>query len=315
VAGYFLEPPDEGPAIQRDQPMRITLSGDLGSGKSTVGRRLAERLKLPHYSAGSLFREIGQISNLDALQTNLAAEDNVAIDAAVDNRTRELDRTVDSFIIDSRMAWHFVTGAARVYLSASPETAAKRIAADTTRSSETYTSHAEALASLERRRESEIRRYKKLYSADITDARNYDLIIITDDAEVDDIAELIIRFAERKTQQKYWIPKRRLVPMIDVGGARGAMSQQGSADSASLPVVISRNFGFFFDGARELAAALEHELSLVPYHGINDTPGGEDAFKLAQRTLKSSALQRWQNGFKVAFSFADCLPDSASAHA
>ena len=75
--------------------MRITLSGDLGSGKSTVGRRLAERLNLPHYSAGSLFREIGQISNLDALQTNLAAEDNVKIDEAVDNRTRELDRSGD----------------------------------------------------------------------------------------------------------------------------------------------------------------------------------------------------------------------------
>src|SRR5579871_1247585 len=131
-AGYFREPPGGGSAILRDQAMRITLSGDLGSGKSTVGRRLAERLKLPHYSAGSLFREIGQISNLDALQTNLAAEDNVTIDEAVDNRTRELDRSGESFIIDSRMAWHFVTGAARVYLSASPETAARRIAADTT---------------------------------------------------------------------------------------------------------------------------------------------------------------------------------------
>jgi predicted cytidylate kinase len=290
--------------------MRITLSGDLGSGKSTVGRRLAERLRLPHYSAGSLFREIGQIANLDALQTNLAAEDNVTIDEAVDNRTRELDRSGESFIIDSRMAWHFVTGAARVYLSASPETAARRIAADTTRSSETYTSHSEALASLERRRESEIRRYKKLYSADITDPGNYDLIIITDDADVDDIAELIIRFAEHKTQEKYWIPKRRLVPMIDAGGLTGAGSPPGSVHSASLPIVISRNFGFFFDGARELAVALENELSLVSYQESDETPGGEDAFELARRTLKFVELQRWQYAFKVAFSFADCLARS-----
>src|SRR5258708_25931248 len=178
--------------------MRITLSGDLGSGKSTVGRRLAERLHLPHYSAGTLFREIGQISNLDALQTNLAAENNIDIDVAVDNRTRELDRTLDSFIIDSRMAWHFVSGATRVYLSASPETAAKRVASDTTRASESYASLGQALASLERRRDSEIRRYKKLYSVDITDSANYDLIIITDDADIDDIADLITLFAEHK---------------------------------------------------------------------------------------------------------------------
>jgi cytidylate kinase len=296
--------------------MRITLSGDLGSGKSSVGRRLAERLHLPHYSAGTLFREIGQISNLDALQTNLAAENNIDIDIAVDNRTRELDRTLDDFIIDSRMAWHFVSGATRVYLSASPETAAKRIASDTTRASESYASLAQALASLERRRDSEIRRYKKLYSVDITDSANYDLIIITDDANIDDIADLITLFAEHKTHQKFWLPKKRLVPMIDISAADGVRSPRPSpSDSFSLPVVVSHNFGFFFDGARELALALKYELPLVPYHATRDAPDGEDAFNLAKRTLTSSHLQRWQNVFKVAFSFTDCLMDGASAHA
>lgn len=297
--------------------MRITLSGDLGSGKSSVGRRLAERLHLPHYSAGTLFREIGQISNLDALQTNLAAEDNIDIDVAVDNRTRELDRTLDSFIIDSRMAWHFVSGATRVYLSASPETAAKRIASDTTRSSESYASLAQALASLERRRDSEIRRYKKLYSVDITDGANYDLIIITDDAEIDDIADLITLFAEHKTHQKYWLPKRRLVPMIDVSNVLGARVSERppTLDDLPLPVVISHNFGFFFDGARELARALKYELPLVPYRATGDAPDRGDVFNLAKRTLTASHLKHWQSMSAISFSFADCLKDGASAHA
>src|SRR6185436_8694689 len=111
-------------------------------------------------------------------------------------RTRELDRRIENFIIDSRMAWHFVSRATRVYLSVSPETAAKRIASDRSRSTESYESLAIALASLEKRRDSEVRRYKNLYAADITDPVNYDLIVITDDAEIDDIAEVVINFAK-----------------------------------------------------------------------------------------------------------------------
>ena len=37
------------------------------------------------------------------------------------------------FIMDSRMAWHFVHGALRVFLSVSRETAARRIMADAAR--------------------------------------------------------------------------------------------------------------------------------------------------------------------------------------
>src|SRR3977135_671663 len=119
-------------------PIRITLSGDLGSGKSSVGRQLAEALHIPYFSAGALFREIGRIDNLDALKTNPAAENNTAIDFAVDKRTGEIDRTVPSFVIDSRMAWHFVRNAIKVFLSVSRDTAAHRIMGDGARASESY---------------------------------------------------------------------------------------------------------------------------------------------------------------------------------
>src|SRR5579872_1703941 len=110
--------------------MRITVSGTLGSGKSTVGKELASRLGVPYISTGQLFREIGHISNLNALQTNLEAETNRALDDAVDNKVRDLNKTMPDFVIDSRMAWHFVENALRVFLSVTPETAAERIIAD-----------------------------------------------------------------------------------------------------------------------------------------------------------------------------------------
>jgi cytidylate kinase len=74
--------------------IRITLSGDLGSGKSSIGRKLAQALAVPYFSAGAIFRDIGKIDDLDALNTNLAAENNTAIDFQVDARTKEIDQTV-----------------------------------------------------------------------------------------------------------------------------------------------------------------------------------------------------------------------------
>lgn len=287
--------------------MRVTLTGDLGSGKSSVGKLLAERLGVPHYSAGSLFREIGQIANLDALNTNLAAENNVDIDHQVDGRTREIDRTVESFVIDSRMAWHFVSRATRVYLSVSPETAAARIMSDASRAAETYDSRASALASLRKRRDSEVRRYRKLYGVDITDPANYDIVVITDDADVADIADLILRFAEGKTAAKFWLPKRRIVPMVPFPGRAEVAEDTAAVGDPDLPLTIAGNYGFFFDGAGLLASALARETPLVPYVGKGPPASGDGLLERAKRTVTLGDLSRWREAFAVDLTFERLL--------
>ena len=226
--------------------MRITLSGDLGSGKSSVGKRLSEMLGIPYISAGALFREIGQISNMDALTTNLAAETNTDIDEQVDRRTRELNRTTPDFIIDSRMAWHFVTNAVRVFLSVRPETAAERVLADTSRKGEKYEDTQSALKMLRHRRDSELKRYRTLYNVDIEDPANYDLWIISDDAAVDDVCAVIRLFADGKTSAEE----------LDSESAAGAASRspaisrglsrpQQDAEPVVLPLYTTRNFGLY----------------------------------------------------------------------
>lgn len=178
--------------------MRITLSGTLGSGKSTVGRELARRLNIPYISAGQLFRELGQISSLDALQTNLEAETNRALDDAVDNKVRTLNKTLADFVIDSRMAWYFVENALKVFLSVTPEVAARRVMQDKTRSTEQYATYESALEGLRARRESELKRYKRLYDVDIEDPSHYDMLIQTDDVDVSEVVDLILRRVRQK---------------------------------------------------------------------------------------------------------------------
>jgi predicted cytidylate kinase len=173
--------------------MRITLSGTLGSGKSTVGLELARRLGIPYVSTGQIFRELGKIASLDALQTNLEAETNRSLDDAVDNYVRELNKSTPSFVIDSRMAWHFVENALKVFLSVTPEVAARRVMQDKTRSTEQYASYEAALEGLRARRQSEFKRYERLYGVNIEDPSNYDLWIRTDDVDASDVVERILR--------------------------------------------------------------------------------------------------------------------------
>lgn len=286
--------------------MRITLSGDLGSGKSSVGRRLAERLDVPYFSAGLLFREIGQISNLDALNTNLAAENNVDIDRQVDDRTKEIDRTVPSFIIDSRMAWHFVSDATKVYLSVAPQTAAERIADDDARAGESYDSPAAAVDKLAERRRSEQKRYQRLYGADIADIANYDLFIVTDDAAVEDIADLILARAKGNAPGKYWLPKSRLVPMMAMDAASATSDGAGP-----LPVAVVENYGFAFGSPRAIADALRTDGPFIAYE---PTPSPQtDPATFAQRTLAPADLETWEKACAVRLSFRQRLTDAAAS--
>src|SRR5579871_263610 len=227
--------------------MRITLSGTLGSGKSTVGRELARRLNVSYISTGQIFRELGQISSLDALQTNLEAETNRALDDAVDNKVRDLNNSTTDFIIDSRMAWHFVENALRVFLSVTPETAAQRIMADRSRATEHYSSVEAALDALRARRDSEIRRYRRLYNVDIDDVSNYDMSIITDDAEVPDVVDLILRRVQGETQERLWIPKSRVLPLTPAPADNVVSLPRKIPVQAivRLPLYIRANIGLF----------------------------------------------------------------------
>jgi predicted cytidylate kinase len=272
--------------------MRITLSGTLGSGKSTVGKELACRLGVRYISAGQIFRELGQISSLDALQTNLEAETNRALDDAVDDKVRELNKTTSDFVIDSRMAWHFVDDALRVFLSVTPETAAQRIMADRSRATEQYSSIEAALDGLRARRDSEIRRYRRLYNVEIENASNYDISIITDDAEIGDIVDLILRRVGGRTDAPNWIPKTRLVPMMVADGS--VQSAAPVAGDLPLPLHVKENFGFFSGDAHRLARAFASELKLVPY---------EESGR-AVKNLKPENLRAWESltGVPLAFS-------------
>ena len=107
----------------------IVFNGDLGSGKSTVSVEIAKRLGLRRVSVGDLYRQMAQERQMTALQLNLHAELDQAVDGYVDQLQRDIAASGESLVMDSRLAWHFFTDALKVHMITEPAEAARRVLA------------------------------------------------------------------------------------------------------------------------------------------------------------------------------------------
>ncbi|HEY1299627.1 MAG TPA: cytidylate kinase family protein [Stellaceae bacterium] len=160
----------------------ITVAGSPGSGKSSTARALASLLRFRHFSSGDLFRQLALERGESIEAMNISAEAQRDIDLKVDNLLKEMYRTEERLVIDSRMAWHWMPQSFKVFLVLDPQTAAERIFDHLRREgrlSEDAQSVAEVRASIDRRSASEQRRYAALYRVDMTDPLNFDLVINT----------------------------------------------------------------------------------------------------------------------------------------
>lgn len=173
----------------------ITITGDDGSGVSTVSKKVADELRYRHFSSGKLFREIAKKHGMDIEKLSSIAENDTAIDHELDALIQELSEKQTKLVIDSRLAYHWVHGSFKVYLKVSPEEGARRIynnvrAGD--RVAEDEPTVESALKTNEKVRKSRKNRYQTLYGVDITNLKPFHLVIETDDKEIEEIVELIV---------------------------------------------------------------------------------------------------------------------------
>ena len=173
---------------------KISLAGDLGSGKSTVGEILAQKYILEKVSIGQIQRNMATELGMDTVAFNKYMETHPEYDKILDNKLCEYELKKGNYLFDSRMAWHFVPSSFSVYMTVNVETAAKRIIS-ANRQTEKYSSVEEAVKNILKRRQSEKARYNDLYGVDITNLSNYNLVVNTDGKTPNDIAnEISIAF-------------------------------------------------------------------------------------------------------------------------
>ncbi len=170
---------------------KITLTGDLGSGKSTVSKILCERTGFEYISTGRVQRQLAQELGLDTLEMNRRADTDPSIDQRIDGIFVALGEDPKGYIVDSRMAWFFLPNSYKVFLQTDVHLAVQRILNDPDRSSEQYESVEEAVHKILARKASENARFLAKYGADCSNLDNFDLVIDTADRSQKVVADLI----------------------------------------------------------------------------------------------------------------------------
>lgn len=181
--------------IQLPSDTKITLTGDLGSGKSVVSRILCEKTGFEYISTGRIQRQLAAELGLDTLEMNRRADSDPTIDQRIDGIFIDLGKNPGGYIIDSRMAWFFLPHSFKVYLKTDIRIAADRILGDPGRSSEQYASRDEAMEKLLARKKSENERFLLKYGADSTRLNQFDLVLDTSARTPDEVAAIILKGA------------------------------------------------------------------------------------------------------------------------
>jgi cytidylate kinase len=176
--------------------MHITITGKLGSGKSTVAKKLVELYGFEIFSTGAILRAAAAERGMDVLELNkeLSAklDSDRSMDDLIDNTTIRVaaERKDDKLIFDSRMAWHFVPDSFKVFVTVAPCVAAERVMKDP-RPGEPAEDVDELCAELVERSKVEQARFQALYGVDYYDYNNYNLVVDSSNRTPDEIVSII----------------------------------------------------------------------------------------------------------------------------
>ena len=183
-----------------DQINKITLTGDLGSGKSATSDILCSLTGYTFLSTGQIQRRLAAEMGIDTLEMNRRADKDPSIDEQIDGVFVRLNDDPAGYVVDSRLAWFFIPGSFKVYLSVDTTVAAQRILSDPNRNSEQYQSVEEAVEKIKARKSSENARFLSKYGADCANWDNFDVVIDTTNRTREEVAGLVMEAREAKAK-------------------------------------------------------------------------------------------------------------------
>jgi cytidylate kinase len=167
----------------------LTVGGLPGTGTTTLCRLLERSLQWPYIYAGQLFREEAARRGMTLAELNALAQDDPAIDVALDEQQLELLRR-GGVILEGRMAgWlanHHRIPAFKVWVVCDEAERIRRLVQRDGGDAETQR---QLLADRESR---ERDRYARYYGADLTDLSFYDLVYDSTSAQPDEVRDRVL---------------------------------------------------------------------------------------------------------------------------
>jgi len=272
----------------------IVMSGDIGSGKSSVATELKQLTGFDIIGTGTIQRAIAIKRGLTTLELNEISQTDRSIDDEIDNYVIETGKTKDRLIMDSRLAWHFIPTAFKVFLAVDPVVGAERVF-QASRHDEKNISLDITIKNNLKRQTIEDQRFNQLYNIHFRKYGNYDLIIDTSYASPLTIAKKINdcfkAWLKHQHFSSLWITPRKLLPTLAVNAVDDGIKE--------ISVFIYKEFIYIQQGHRLVITAHMAGNDLIPANIITEEPNyvlteGLSVIQAAHK-VSLTILKNWED--------------------
>lgn len=166
---------------------KITIFGLEGTGTRSAGKTLAEFLGYNFLSSEQLFKRKANELGIEFCKFEEFCRRNPKYDLELDRSIAEFGRKKDNFVVESRLAYHFIPDSIKVKFICSYYTRVRRVA---NRHGIPFSSASEKTNA---RESAAIKRYRQFYSINrLAPDNKFDLIIETSHKSVPEIVAIII---------------------------------------------------------------------------------------------------------------------------
>jgi cytidylate kinase len=172
---------------------KITVFGMAGTGKTSTCREVALRLDYEFFSGGDFARATAQKRGVTINELDELSKTDSTIDIERDKVISEFGQTHDNFVVEARLAWHFIPDSFKICYKCDFDTRTERIA----------NREKKDLAVVQeetREREHAIYdRFTKYYGlSDFENENNFDLILDTAALNYEQVIDTIISTLKEK---------------------------------------------------------------------------------------------------------------------
>lgn len=261
-------------------PPIVTVSGIIGSGKTSVSKELSALTGWRVVSAGTILRKMAEDRNVSVIELNEIAKTDSSIDKLIDDQLIALKSSTEPLIVDSRLAWHFIPSAFKVHIVVDTGIAANRVFS-ACRSDEHYRNAAEAYAANAQRQTIENERFQQYYRIDCEDWRNYNFILDSSSLLPAELAPIVLAAVEAGNPgPECAIAPNRLLPTLPMAELDA---------SAEVEIGVAGSKMVILSGHKRVSAALESQQPLV-HCRLSYFIGGD----FARVDLDQTAILEWR---------------------